>query len=433
MPGSQSIGAIGSYPYQNNADYSKYLAQVYSINPNALAFKGAADTQTTANQTSTQQVTRPVATTEKKKNGAAKVVLGTILTVGAGLTIYAACKGKGGENIFDNIGRGYKMIFSKAKDAVNNVINSEPAKRTVRKVGDKVVVELPGEKNVVSAVNRKGVTDALTKAKEELKALGENNVNFGNKVEDLFTSVTDKDGKVIGSKLTEGTVIDKMTFTIQHTPKKTTSKPDPKPVEYIVQWVDGKVARILDKNGKVVTDKVSKNSGITKKMQERANDIISGKVDLSTIENIHLHNTSKTGIVREFSVKKDGTPILRRFSTDRFSLDSTKVKALRQKDSSFKEALDKALKALKSGKSEDLNIASAKIERDVKATKKLGAFKGTFTIDGKGNIMSLEYNGRTLKPESDEFLALKDTYEDIFNGISNTKRKDYKDIVFELS
>ena len=218
MPGSQSIGSIGGYPYMSAADYQYFLNAVNTPNPNAVAFKGTTNTQQTTQTTQTANApatqataTRPVVT--EKKNNTGKIILGTVALIGAGLTIAAACKGpKDAKNIIDKIGQGYKAMFSKAKETIGSVVSAETGKRTISEINGKKVVTLPGEqKNIIHAAgglkDNTAIQNAVNKANNELEALGVK--SSITKIEQLIT-----DGAEAGKtfKLKDGNKISSYVF-----------------------------------------------------------------------------------------------------------------------------------------------------------------------------------------------------------------------------
>lgn len=419
MSGNQAIAALGAYPYLNATDY-QYLSAL-STPSYSPSFRGTSG----ATQTTTQPAVQYVQAQPEKKNNTAKVILGTVAVIGAGLCIAAYRKGGDGA-LFERIGKGFKQMFGKTAAAATEKAAETAAeaatagKKTIQEVGGKTVVTLPEEKNIISTIaNKKHPNRSAATAVTELGKIGEK-VDIGS-ISSRFEEVT-KDG-VTTWKAKDGNEI--RSFVMEHT----ISRGKPGAGTYkIIGVKDGAITIVKD--GKKLICDVDLKDSVYKQLEEQAKDVFAGKVDPSTLKQVIMRHTNKEiGLVATIKATTGNEELLSAV-TNRFSADSSKIKYLRsEKDSALNEALKSFADPKKRGS--DLNILRADVvlpaDRSV-----------TYTVDGAGNVIKVKFKDKgkdvvldAIKDEV-EFGAYKYDHQKAFDAVAKSNKKTWTNRIFEL-
>ena len=419
MPSNYAIGSLG-YPSLGTTDYQALAAIMNTPNPNAqVSSRGNTQTTQATTQPQAQYVQQP-----EKKNNKAAWVLGGIAVLGAAACIYGFKKGntdlKGLERIKDGLKAGWNSLTGKAANATTKAAETAQeavtkGKNTIAEINGKNVVTLAGEKNVIYAAPNKKVSAPDAKAILDKVAL---DVPETRNIADRVIKDTNK--LMNGNELLNFRQVAKVGKGCNKTEVQIIGAYNSKGEQIIT--VLGK-----DSKGKFtqqLLDGAGLSSGKYKEAVAIAKDIFSGKTDLATVDRILIKNTDKaTGAVSRIESKK-GVEKLLSVVTDRFSLNSNKVKCLRTNNSSFDKAVTEFLD--KGGK--NLGILRA----DVPITG-----GPTFTIDNKGNVLAIKYEQgkKTIivdKAKDPELFGAKMfDFREQAKSIPNVKPEKWENRVFE--
>ena len=379
--------------------YDPKFLEAYNYNP-AVASDTATESADTANKQSEsimqQAVTNP--TTEKSGNGKA-IITGAAITSAAALIAVATHKGsgKGVKKTLD----GFKVLFEGAKSKLGftkKVSSNAPKDFTIRTVDGKTVCTMPGHLNKVGG---KGVAEA--DIVKELENLGYKNV--ANLPKDLTTVFVDADGKAV-VKLADGIKLNHYEFVHEG-------------VTYTVK--SGKVVKITGTNAlklEQFNNPLSENKELVDAVKKKIEGFEKGE-NINDLSNIKLTH-KQDGLTRIFTLSKASeTPKLTGAISDRYSVESTKIKAYLDKN----EAADKVVKSFTEGKFDDLSIASAEL------TAKLDGKDCTFFIEN-GEITAIKIDGAIHKKGSNDFAALHHDYPtDFENALKNTH--SFENVVYK--
>lgn len=423
----QSIGAIGAYPGLSAADYQALAAVMNTPNPNAsVSFRGTQGTGATTqdSQTTSQPAVQYVQVPEKKNNKAL-VVLGVIAAVGAGACILGAVKGnpnkKGLEKISDGLSTVWKNITGKSGEATTKAAESAKdavtkGKRTITEVVDKAgntttVVTLPEEKNIISAVKGKKYNTwrGLDKANDALKNIGEEQITRGNKLSSrMVNEGTLKKGNELRSFVIEETRGGKTFRAISADGGK----------KFTLEQV------LTDRSGKK-TYKVmdfSDNKKLYTSLEEKAQKVWAGKGKLEDLKQVIIRSTDKnTGLVSTIKAEKGNETFLSAV-TNKFSINSQKVRAL---CADPKSSIRKSIESYKKDGGKSLNL----LRGDVKMGSNI------LTFDNSGNLLSVKQpSGRILDStrNKDAFLAFQYDNETAIAKTAKTDKSKWFNRVFEI-
>ncbi len=404
----------------SNFDYQCLYNAMKS--PNALdpSFRGGSSQSTQTNTqtttTATQQPPQVQYVQEEKKSHTGAWIAG----IGAAALIVAGVYGhkhgtsdKFFKRIFEGLGLDKlgKATTEKAAETAKEAVTK--GKYTIAEINGKKVVTLPGNKNVISTLGKDSEkhTRNIYKANNELKAIGE---------QEFISNTTNRFTKSKSGiwKLNEGNEMTGFRFNYDVTSGKNKGKYT---IIGATNTKDGNRITIL-KNGKVL----SCGDGISAKdyetLENMGKDVFAGKRDFSKLDRVTVKHTNKdTGLVSTIKIEKGKEKLLNAV-TDKYALDSQKVKALRSDNSTINEALEKYTKE----KGKGLTVLRA----DVTPT----GCSATFTIDTDGKVIAIKHKGVTYDAiiNKEAFDAKRFDFKKDIETIKNIKPEKWTNVVYEL-
>lgn len=367
MSNPYAIDSIACNPYFQMAYNSPNF---YGVGASQVVPTTTADITTT---TENKPAAKPEA--EKKDNSTAKLILGTVAVVGAGLLCKKAYKmGETGKGFWKQLGSGFKKMGSKTvnwgKEVKDKVTNNNVF--SVRQENGRTLCTVPGKTNrltAAQAMQELGVTDAVP-----------------NLTETTSSGIT---------KLAEGIKLGKGTLTL----------------------TDGTTCIVKD--GKIIKSSQSLEHASEAIRNEAHSLLEKFKRGESAPEiNYRQFTHTENGFTRIFKKDANGDYKLTNVVSEKFNLNSDVVKE-------FRGANQKADNALKeyftNGSTEGLKIARAEIPTS----------EGIL-ISENGNIIGIKIGNNTYKKGETKYNSLIYDYNEIYDKAIQDKNS-YTNVVYQLA